>query len=273
MGGVSALEKVQDWPVDTAAAALLNAGETTMSGGQEQVFELASVTKLLASYGFLLAVEEGVFELDTELGPEGSTVRHLLAHASGVGMSSRESEKEAGERRIYSSAGFEILADAVADEAGMSFAEYLELAVFQPLQMTATELYGSPGHESRSTVADLSTFAREIIEPTLLHPDTLAEALSVQFSDLRGVVPGYGMQRPCPWGLGFEIRGEKKPHWTAESMPADVVGHFGQSGTYLWIHRPTRRAMVALTDRAFGKWAKPLWAETNEAIWRELEGK
>lgn len=30
--------------------------------------------------------------------------------------------------------------------------------------------------------------------------------------------------------------------------------------------------MVALTDRDFGDWAKPLWAETNDAIWGELEG-
>lgn len=273
MGGMSALEKLQDWPVDTVAAALIDAEDTTTSGDQEKIFELASVTKLLAAYGFLLAVEEGGFELDSELGPDGATVRHLLAHASGVGMSSREPERAVGERRIYSSAGFEILGDAVRDEAGMDFAEYLDLAVFQPLGMSQTELYGSPGHEARSTAADLTAFAHELITPTLLHPDTLAEAFSVQFEDLRGVVPGYGMQQPCPWGLGFEISGAKSPHWTAESMPEDVVGHFGQSGTYLWVHRPTRRAMIALTDRAFGKWAKPLWADTNDEIWRELASR
>lgn len=272
MGLMSALDKVKDWPVENVAAVLLNGGETTTTGDTSRVFELASVTKLLAAYGFLLAVEEGVFELDSPLGPEGSTVRHLLAHASGVGMSSREPEKGVGERRIYSSAGFEILADEVADEAGMSFAEYLDLAVFQPLGMADTELYGSAGHEARSTAADLATFAREVLDPQLLHPDTLADALSVQFPDLRGVVPGYGMQRPCPWGLGFEIRGEKSPHWTGASMPEDIVGHFGQAGTYLWVHRPTHRAMVALTDRNFGSWAKPLWAETNDEIWREVAG-
>lgn len=270
MATMSALEKVQEWPADNVAAAVVAGDQTTTSGETAKVFELASVTKLLAAYGFLVAAEEGVFELESPLGPEGSTVRHLLAHASGVGMSSREPERDVGERRIYSSAGFEILADAVAEEADMSFREYLELAVFRPLGMSDTELYGSPGHESRSTVDDLTKFVRELLEPTLLHPDTVAEALSVQFPELRGVVPGYGMQRPCPWGLGFEIRGEKSPHWTADSMPADVAGHFGQSGTYLWLHRSTGRAMVALTDRAFGKWAKPLWADTNAEIWREL---
>ncbi|NLF89976.1 MAG: serine hydrolase, partial [Corynebacterium marinum] len=72
--------------------------------------------------------------------------------------------------------------------------------------------------------------------------------------------------------LGFEIKGDKDPHWTGSNMPADTFGHFGQSGTYLWVAPNTGRAMVALTDRPFGDWAKPLWSETNAAIWEELAG-
>ncbi|MGP6172724.1 serine hydrolase domain-containing protein [Corynebacterium sp. A21] len=267
---MSALSKVQDWPVEHAAAALLSDGRVQEVGDTSRVYELASVTKLLSTYAVLLAVEEGVFDLDSPCGPAGATVRHLLAHASGVGFKREDRVKPVAERRIYSSAGFEILAEAVTQETGIDFPEYLRLGLLEPLGMDATALWGSAGHEARSTVADLTAFAGELLAPTLLHPDTLRQAYAVQYPELRGIVPGYGMQRPCPWGLGFEIRGEKSPHWTAASMPAETVGHFGQSGTYLWVHQPTGRAMVALTDRAFGDWAKPLWAETNEAIWREL---
>lgn len=269
---MSALNQVQQWPVDTVAAAVIADGKVDGVGDADRVFELASVTKPVAAWGFLVAVEEGAFELDTPLGPEGSTVRHLLAHASGVPMGGREAERAPEERRIYSSAGFEILADAVAQEAGMEFSRYLKEAVFTPLGMDDSQLYGSAGHEMTSTVADLTAFLQETLDPTLLHPSTVEDAFAVQYPDLIGTVPGYGMQKPNPWGLGFELRGQKDPHWTGSSMPEEVAGHFGQSGTYIWVHRPTQRAMVALTDRAFGKWAKPLWAETNDTIWRELEG-
>jgi len=107
-----------------------------------------------------------------------------------------------------------------------------------------------------------------VLEPRLLAPETRREAMTNQFGDLRGIVPGYGMQKPCPWGLGFEIKVEKAPHWTGDGMPAETVGHFGMSGTYLWVAEGS--AMVALTDREFGDWAKPLWQETNTAVWAEL---
>ncbi|MCQ4611809.1 serine hydrolase [Corynebacterium sp. CCUG 51687] len=260
-------EHLASWPVKHCAAALVGThGETY--GDQHRVFELASVTKLLAAYGVLLAVEEGAFDLDTACGPDGSTVRHLLSHASGVGFDSRRLQKPVGERRIYSSAGYEILADFVEETTGIAFPEYLREGVFAPLGMETAVLEGSAGHGARASVADLSKFAAELLQPTLLHPDTVAGAFRNQFGDLRGVVPGYGMQKPCPWGLGFEIKGEKSPHWTGDTMPADTVGHFGMAGTYLWVAQG--QAMVALTDEQFGEWAKPLWQETNTAIWNAL---
>ncbi|MCT1451586.1 beta-lactamase family protein [Corynebacterium sp. p3-SID1145] len=272
---------LRDWPADTVAAALItpgaaNSGAPATHGDQEHVFELASVTKLLSAYAFLMAVEEGVFELDTPCGPEGSTVRHLLAHTSGVGFDTRKQQKPAGERRIYSSAGYEILAERLEGETGMSFGEYAAQGVFEPLGMGSTEIYGSAGHGGRSSVDNLLSFARELAAPTLIDASTLRSAFTNQFGDVRGIVPGYGMQKPCPWGLGFEIKADKSPHWTGDGMPADTVGHFGMSGTYLWFvpawsdSPAAGAAMVALTDREFGDWAKPLWQETNTRIFAEL---
>ena len=51
-------------------------------------------------------------------------------------------------------------------------------------------------------------------------------------------------------------------------MPASTVGHFGMAGTYLWV--AGGQACVVLTDREFGDWAKPLWQETNTALWEAL---
>ena len=268
---MKALELVRDWPVDNFAAAVIDGDDIHRVGDLGKVFHLMSVTKPLSAYGFLMAVEEGIFELDTPLGPPGSTVRHLMAHASGVGFSAGDRVRGVGQRRIYSNHGFQILADAVTEAAEMDFAEYLRQGVMEPLGMNWTRLHGEAGWEADGTAHDLITFLLELMHPTLLHPDTVAEATSIQFPGLAGIVPGYGMMKPCPWGLGFEIKGAKSPHWTGANMPADTYGHFGQSGTYLWVAPDTGRAMVALTDRPFGDWAKPLWAETNAAIWAELE--
>lgn len=265
------MEFLRDWPVDHCGAAVLHGGSVSFEGDVDRLFGLASVTKPLVAYAVLIAVEEGVFELNTPLGPPGATVTDLLAHTSGIGFASTKPERPPRQRRVYSSAGFEILAAAIAEETEIPFVDYLDEAVLQPLGMTRTRLAGSPGHGAESTVRDLAKFAAEVLNPTLLHGSTLSRALTPVYPRLSGLVPGYGVYKPCPWGLGFEIKGAKAPHWTGVNMPPDVAGHFGQAGTFLWVHRPTQRAMVALTERPFGDWAKPLWAETNAKVWAHLE--
>ncbi|MDK8499695.1 serine hydrolase domain-containing protein [Corynebacterium pseudodiphtheriticum] len=270
---MTSFEKIADWPVDNVAAALVRDGELAHTlGDDEHVFAVASVTKPVAAYGFAMAVEEGVFEWDTPVGPEGSTVRHLLAHASGIGKDAANPDRAPEDRRIYSSAGFEVLQEKLEEETGMDFAEYLKLGLFEPLGMNNTVLKGSSGYALETTVADLARFAQEVLEPSLLDPSTVKEMLTPQFADLRGIVPGYGMQKPCVWGLGFEIHGTKDPHWMGAALPDNAVGHFGMYGSYMWLLPDEKIALLALTDKDFGEWAKPLWAETNDAIWQELQG-
>lgn len=267
---MSALDKISQWPVDNVAGALIGPNGVEALGDTAREYDIKSVTKPVVALGVMLAVEEGAVELDQPAGPEGSTLRHLLSHASGVDFDSREAKRPVEDRRIYSSAGYEWAAEIVADATGMDFPVYLQDGLFEPLGMNSTRLEGSAGHGLISSVDDLVKFASEVLNPQIIHPDTLTEMRTVQFPDLRGIVPGYGMHRPCPWGLGFEIHGEKDPHWMSTNMPADAAGHFGRSGTYLWV--ADDYAMVALADRDFGEWAKPLWQETNEAIWAELQG-
>lgn len=269
---MQSLALIENWPVPTAAAAVVRADGTVVGtrGPTAQRFALASVTKPLAAYAALVAYEEGAIELDEAAGPEGSTVRHLLAHTSGLAFDEHRTTSAPGTRRLYSNAGFEVLGDHIAKATDIPFAEYLRQAVFEPLGMTATTLEGSPAKDGVSTVDDLVRFAAEVQAPRLLDPRTVADAMSVQYPGTKGVLPGYGHQNPNDWGLGFEIRDHKSPHWTGSSSSPRTFGHFGQSGTFLWVDPDARAACVALTDRAFGPWAAEVWPPFTEAVLADL---
>lgn len=265
------LSLIDSWPVDHAAAAVIARDGTVLAsrGEQDREFPLASVTKLLSASAILLAVEEGALELDDPAGPEGSTVRHLLAHASGLDFSEDVVRSRPGQRRIYSNLGIDTLAETFTERAEMPFAEYLSEGILAPLGMTSTRLAGSPAAGGISTAADLARFAAELQHPRVLHPDTLAGATRVAFPGLVGVLPGFGRQTPNDWGLGFEIRDGKQPHWTGSRNSAATFGHFGQSGTFLWVDPAAGIACVALTDRDFGEWAADAWPVFSDAVLAE----
>ena len=267
LAGVTALDAITSWPVDTAAAGMTGPGSHPVTAGDAGWrTRLASVTKPLVAYACLVAIEEGTLELDAPAGPPGSTVRHLLAHASGLPFEGDSPIAPPATRRIYSNTGFEALGATLAERAGMPVARYLDEAVLAPLGMSATELRGSPAHGADSTVADLLRFGRELLAPTLVAPETLAEATTEQFPGLAGVVPGLGRYDPNPWGLGFELKGAKSPHWTAPDGSPRTFGHFGGAGTFLWVDPDARVACVVLTDREFGDWAPPLWSALSAAV-------
>ncbi|MER5882408.1 serine hydrolase domain-containing protein [Streptomyces sp. NPDC001941] len=263
---------IESWPVPNAAAAVVRADGTVAGtrGDTARRFPLASVTKPLAAYAVLVAYEEGAVELDEPAGPEGSTVRHLLAHTSGLAFDTPAVAAAPGTKRIYSNTGFDALGDHVAKATGIPFAEYLRQGVLEPLGMTGTSLDGSPAKDGTSTVDDLVRFAAELQAPRLLDARTVLEAMSVVHPGLTGILPGYGHQRPNDWGLGFEIRDSKSPHWTGASSSPRTFGHFGQSGTFLWVDPDARAACVALTDRAFGPWAVEAWPPFTDAVLAEL---
>ena len=271
---MSALDVLTDWPVTNAAAAVVgSSGVLASHGDVEREFPLASVTKLLVARAAHVAVEEGVADLDTPAGPPGSTVRHLLAHTSGLAMRSADVIAEPGTRRIYSNEGFGVLAAALEEASEIPFERYLAEAVFEPLGMGTSALEGgaaAAGFGGKSSVADLSRFAVELLRPVLVSAQMHADAVTVQFPGLSGVLPGYGTQRPNDWGLGFELRDGKSPHWTGALNSGETFGHFGQSGTFLWVDPTADLALVVLTDRDFGDWAHPLWPAISDGVLREF---
>jgi CubicO group peptidase (beta-lactamase class C family) len=266
---VEALRQIDDWPATTKAAFVLRAGDARGAHGpREHVFRWASVTKLVTALAALIAAEEGVIDLDEPAGPEGSTVRHLLAHASGLPFEPGGPTGPPGKRRVYSNVGFETLAAHIAQRAEMAFDEYLAEGVLRPLEMSA-ELRGSAASELHGSLDDLLVLARELQRPTLVAPETLAEATSVQFPGLAGVLPDFGRFDPLDWGLGFELRDDKHPHWTGTRSSAHTFGHFGGSGTFLWVDPEADVAVGVLTDLDFGDWAKAAWPALSDAVLAE----
>lgn len=261
------LELLEGWPAQHRAAGwLARDGRSARAGDAERVFPLASVTKLLSAAAVLVAVEEEIVHLDEPSGPPGSTVRLLLAHASGLPFEGDEPIAPPGQRRAYGNAAYERLAALVEERSGMRFATYLDEAVLQPLAMASTTLTGSAGAGASSTLEDLLRFAGELLAPgRVLAATTLQEATTPQLPDLDGVLPGYGRQSPNPWGLGFELRDAKSPHWTPPSASPATFGHFGQSGCFLWVDPDAGVACAALTDEPFGDWAFQAWPALGES--------
>jgi CubicO group peptidase (beta-lactamase class C family) len=210
-----------------------------------------------------------VLDLDEPAGPPSATIRHLLAHASGLPLDGETPIARPGARRIYSNAGFEVLATTLAERAAMSFGDYLREAVFAPLELSAA-LDGSPASGMSGSLDDLLALGRELLAPTLLAPETLAEATAVAFPGLVGVLPGFGRMDPNDWGLGFELRDEKRPHWTGSRNSPRTFGHFGQSGSFLWVDPEAGLACGCLSDTRFGDWAKEAWPRVSDAVLGEV---
>jgi len=263
--GLDPLAAVTAWPVGTAAVGVTSPAETLAGTGPlEEALPLASVTKLLTAMGVLVAVEEETVGLDDPAGPDGSTVAHLLAHASGLAFEGARISAP-GRRRIYSNAGFEVLGEVVAAKAGIPFGTYVTEAVLQPLGMSGTRM-GHPAWGAVGCAADLLALGRELLEPRILSPATLARASTVAFPGLDGVLPGFGRQSPNDWGLGFELRDGKSPHWTGGRNSPATFGHFGRSGTFLWVDPAAGLACACVTNRDFGPWAAEAWPVLSDQV-------
>ncbi len=268
------LDLLSSWPVGAAAAAVLTAAAdgppmvVGTRGDIDRPHDWASVTKLCTALAVLVAVEETTLSLEDWAGPPGSTVAHLLAHASGLAPSGGAVLEPPGRRRIYSNGGYDLLGALLEERSGIAFTDYLRDGVLDPLGMRGARMAsgGSPAAGLHGTVRDLVHLAAELLSPTLVAPVSLARATAVAFPGLSGVLPGFGRQDPCDWGLGFELRDAKRPHWTGGANSARTFGHFGQAGGFLWVYPEAKVACVSLCDRDFGPWAAEAWPRLSDAV-------
>jgi CubicO group peptidase (beta-lactamase class C family) len=258
---------LDEWGGDHVATVVFGPeGALETWGDTHRVVRLASVSKLITGYAALVALEEGAIALDDPAGPPGATVHDLLSHSSGVAFDSEQIVAAPRTRRVYSNTGWEALFAHLATATGMPWQQYLDEAVIGPLHLRSTTVRGSPAKDLWAPMADVARLVGELMAPTLIDPATMREATTVQFPELDGMLPGVGMQRPNPWGLVFEIRSHKAPHWTGARNSARTYGHFGGSGTFLWIDPDARIGLAGLGIREFGPWALDLWPRLSDAV-------
>lgn len=261
------LAAIEGWGAEHAAAAVVDAeGMIASHGDIDLRLYWASTTKLVTTYAALVELERGVVALDDPVGPPGSTLRHLLAHASGLAMDGDQVLSAPVRTRIYSNTGFDLLADHLAGAAGVGVAALLERDVLAPLGMTSTRLEGPASHGLHGSLRDLARLGQELLAPTLVRAETLDMATTVAFPGLRGVLPGVGRYDPLDWGLGFELRDGKTSHWTGTRNSPRTFGHIGASGSLLWVDPDARLALACLSDRRLGPWALDAWPALSDAV-------
>lgn len=152
------------------------ANETTKEKLDENsIFELASCSKQFTAMAIMLLKESGKLRLDDpvakyipELSRYGTiTIRHLLNHTGGlpdymeimdrvydksriatnkdiIAIFKQQEPKilfEPGTRYEYSNTGYALLASVIESASGISYADYLQQAIFQPLQMDRSFVY------------------------------------------------------------------------------------------------------------------------------------
>jgi CubicO group peptidase (beta-lactamase class C family) len=261
------LAAADSWGAGRCGVALLDReGLVAERGSRDAALPWASVTKLATAWTSLIAVDRGLVALDDPAGPPGSTVRHLLAHASGLAFDDATVVSPPARTRIYSNTGYDVLAATVETRAGRPFGVLLHDWLLEPLAMHGARLAGKPSQGLVGTLHDLEAIAFELLAPRLVAAPTAASATSLAFPGLRGVLPGIGLQDSLDWGLGPEIRDGKVPHWTGRGNSPGTYGHFGGSGTFVWIDPDPGLALVALTDRTFGAWAIEAWPRLSDAV-------
>lgn len=247
------------WPATAGVVVLEPAGTRAVAGDLDRVFPWASVTKVLTALTLLRLESRGLLDLDEPAGPPGSSLRHLLAHASGLAFDTDKLMAPPGARRIYSNRGIEVAVLHVEERLGRPFDELLDQELLAPLGMTRTRLAGSPSHGAEGPVRDLARLAHQLLVPTHVGAAVVARAATTTYPGLSGVLPGFGRQEPNDWGLGVEVRGRKTPHWTSAAASPRSFGHFGQSGSFLWVDRDLGLACVTAGAEPFGPWAAQAW--------------
>ena len=267
------LPALADFPFPTAlvvtGAPAPDGGALYESGDVDEIFPFASVTKPIVAWSALVAVDRGLLDLDAPAGapaPDGATIGHLLSHSSGIATDSDERLATPGTRRIYSNRGIEILGERLQEATGTPLETWVESTVLEPLGMASVLIPGSPAHSGEGSARDLSLFARELASPRLVSPALAERACAPVLPELDGVLPGYGRQVPNPFGLGVEVRGAKSPHWTGKGNSPQTFGHFGQSGSFMWVDPVAERQAVFLGAEPFGQVHRKTWPALGDQI-------
>lgn len=186
-----------------------------------------------------------------------------------------------GTEHLYSNAGFAVLGRLVERVTGNDFWDEARRRVLDPLGMRDTVARPGPFLHDRiarvtdthhtgtdvepynseywrtlampwgglfGTAPDLARFAGSFLPggPRLLSPASVALMTSDQVMGLPGGVQSMKVTwNPAFWGLGWEVKGTKRRHWTGELTSPRTFCHFGAAGTLVWAD-PERDVALAV---------------------------
>ncbi len=218
-----------------------------------------------------------------------------------------------GSKVEYSNVAYGLLGIIIQAVSGFSFADFMRTRVFTPLGMRSTMIAPEGSLTTRIVhVAGTrdpgdpferfnSSYARTLTHPAgvavgtaldtarffqlfldhgrlphggrLLAPATVQAMLTNQTAGLRGGIEGFTTWPDCAWGLGFDLRGQKRPHFSGDFSDATTFGHTGVAGTFAWAD-PTRELVCVMlaNQMLYNGWFAPHWARFSNAVVASLDG-
>lgn len=196
---------------------------------------LARLTEQISGQGFWRTTENRVFE------PLG--IRDIIADPTGVAL----------ERVAH-------LADTIRPNTEV---ESYNSAYWRGLALPWGGLFGTPCDAVRFAAAFLPSGERFLSDA----------AMSLMTTDqTMGVAGGVESAKvrwdPGRWGLGWEVKGEKRRHWTGDFTSSRTFCHFGHAGTLLWGDPERDIALAVFTNRTVTHiWGfiLPRWARLSNA--------
>lgn len=124
--------------------------------------------------------------------------------------------------------------------------------------------FGSP--------TDVLTFASSFIDDTssILSHESRAAMTTDQASGVDGGVESLGaIWTPAFWGVGWEVKGTKRRHWTGTLTSPNTYCHWGQAGTLCWVDPISRIGLAIFASRAVKTpWPlrPPRWSDLSDAV-------
>lgn len=270
----------------------------------DNIFRIASMTKIVTATAVMILHDEGKLDIDNpaakyipELAalrtPSGKpaviTIRQMLAHTSGMGGLGKEENKiqrtlaefvpiyaklkmraEPGAEWKYNRVGMNLSARIVERISGMSFDQFIQKRIFDPLEMPDTAFNQPPEKRARivnafythavtgklaarkyspdkvqmvagdggltTTAADFGRLCRMLLNEgeldgaRLMRPETVRLMRAPETGDLKA-----GFSPGHAWAAGVGVVMEPRDDNGAAALSPGSFGHVGAYGTQAWI--------------------------------------
>jgi beta-lactamase class C len=211
-----------------------------------------------------------------------------------------------GETLRYSNLGPAIAARAAEEVTGTGIHELIQHLVIDPMDLESgvvltprgdyderIAIVQDPAHEGTpaesyntrywrdngitwggyfGTAKDTVRFATSFLpgRETVLSPGSVREMTTDQANGIPGGVESMmAIWNPAYWGIGWEVKGNKRRHWTGDLSSPDTFCHWGQAGTLTWVD-PQRELGVSVfanrTVRTMWSFRPPRWAQISDAL-------